>query len=345
VFAQLVDGSMQFFEATRIRRAPTYVGIVTAALLCAGSSAWAQAAAGPAVSALNGKVSLAGGEMDAHPAVVGEGSVSFPLTYSFGGQIDLAGGEDHGTGLWGAAAQGFWRDPSKGLLGAVALHSSTNLAISNTANATARLNRYGSEAAAYLGAFTPEAMVGYQNGNGKTGAFGVLDLGWYPIDDLRLTGGVDLNPGHTDALLGAEYQLGLKQIPGLTTFVESAISGQRDSYALVGLRIYFGPAKTLIRRQREDDPESPIVSQGVEGSLSSVPSQPMPLPTTTTTSNSTQNSQGSNQNSGSQNGTAGVGGNSDDAGGSGSQIFTNNGGGFEGNFLVGTAGAPGAPGP
>jgi hypothetical protein len=338
------------FDLSRIALAQSCARIGAAAILTVLSTAWAQAATGQAVSTLNGKASLAGGEMDAHPAVVGEGSVSFPLAYSFGGQIDLAGGADHGTGLWGAAAQGFWRDPGKGLVGAVALHSSTNLVVTNTANATARLNRYGGEAAAYLGAFTPEAMVGYQNGNGKTGAFGVLDLGWYPIDDLRLTGGVDLNPGHTDALLGAEYQLGLKQIPGLTTFVESAISGQRDSYALVGLRIYFGPAKTLIRRQREDDPESPIVSQGVEGSLSSVPSQPLPIPTPTN-SGTQSDSQNSGQSSGSDNNAGGGagGGATISTGGSGGSgllgdVLTlgSTGGGFEGNFLVDTAAAASA---
>jgi hypothetical protein len=212
---------------------------------------------GPAVSAVNAKASLEGGEMNAHPTGVAEGSLAFPLGYSFGGQVDAAGGDNNGQGLWGIAGQGFWRDPGIGLLGATALHSDRG--ISSTLSKGVYVNRFGGEGAAYLGQFTPEAGVGYQNGNAKSGGFAVLDLGWYPLDDLRLTGGVDINPSRTHALLGGEYQLGLAALPGLAVFVESGISGHRDSYALTGFRIYFGPAKTLIRRHREDDPESPII--------------------------------------------------------------------------------------
>jgi hypothetical protein len=230
-----------------------------AALLLLGP-AWAD---GPAVSTVNGKASLAGGDMNAHAAGIGEGSISFPLGYSFGGQLDSLGGVDNGQGLWGVAGQGFWRDPGVGLFGAVASHSDRGVA--STLSKGTYVNRFGGEGALYLGAFTPEAAAGYQNGNAKTGGFATLDLGWYPVDDLRLTGGVDLSPTHSHALLDAEYQLGLAALPGLSAFAESGLSGQRDSYVLVGMRIYFGPAKTLIRRQREDDPDNPILTGAGSG--------------------------------------------------------------------------------
>jgi hypothetical protein len=241
--------------------------------------------------------------MNAHPSGVAQGSLSIPLCYSFGSQFDVAGGVGNGQGFWGAAGQGFWRDPGVGLVGAVALHSDNGIAGTSK---HAYVNRYGGEGSLYLGNFTPEVAVGYQNGNSKTGAFAVLDLGWYPLDNLWLSGGVDLNPGHTHALLGAEYQLGLQALPGLSVFAESAISGQRDSYALTGFRVYFGPDKMLIRRHREDDPESPIVDQGIDNGLHAAnapPPAPLPQPVAQPTNTGSGNSGG-----GGTGGTGGSGG-------------------------------------
>jgi hypothetical protein len=273
-------------------------------------------ASGPAVSTVNGKISLEGGEINARAAVVGEGSVAFPLGYHFGGQLDLAGGADNGHGLWGIAGQGFWRDPEAGLFGVVALHSDTDLGAGH-ATSSARVNRFGGEAAAYLGRFTPEATIGFQNGNAKTGAFAVLDLGWYPLDDIRLSGGVDLNPGLTKGLLGAEYQLGWNALPSLATFAEAAISGQRESYALIGFRIYFGPTKTLIRRHREDDPESPIISQGVMSGLHDANASAVPVIANNSTTDNAQNNtahDGTSQNNGALTLTSNTGGTSGTSG-------------------------------
>ncbi|MGA2088792.1 MAG: hypothetical protein ABSG66_07730 [Stellaceae bacterium] len=256
-------------------RSASAIGIAVFFWLLLPGAALAQNG-GPAVSTVNGKAALAGGEMNAHPTGIAEGSLTVPLGYSFGGQLDLLGGDSNGQGLWGIAGQGFWRNPSQGLLGVVALHSDRG--ISSTLSKGVYVNRYGGEGALYIGQFTPEAAVGYQNGNAKTGAFSTLDLGWYPLDDLRLTGGVDLNPTHTHALLGAEYQLGVAALPGLTTFLESGLSGQRDSYVLTGLRIYFGPAKTLIRRQREDDPDNPLLTGTGSGLNNNGSSPPQTCP-------------------------------------------------------------------
>lgn len=223
--------------------------------------AWADGPSGPAVSTVNGKISAAGGDIGGHGGGVSEGSFSFPIGYSFGGQLDAAGGGANGRGLYGVDGQGFWRDPSVGLVGGFAVHAAHGIAVGS--NVTAKgsyVNRYGVEAEDYIGRFTPSIAAGYQEGNllQKNGGFGILDLAWYPIDNLQLSGGGDINSAHSRALLGAEYQLGLAALPGLTTFAEAGITGQRDSYVLVGLRIYFGPDKTLIRRHREDDPSSPI---------------------------------------------------------------------------------------
>ncbi|MDE2165113.1 MAG: hypothetical protein KGJ66_02090 [Alphaproteobacteria bacterium] len=213
------------------------------------------------MSAVNGKVSAAAGDIGGHGGVLGAGSVSVPLAYSFGAQFDAAGGGANGRGLWGVAGQGFWRDPAVGLVGGLVVHAARGIAAGS--NATAKgtyVNRYGVEAEDYLGRFTPSLAAGYQDGNllRKPGGFAVLELGWYPVDDLELAGGGDLNSAHSSVLLGGEWQPGLAALPGLTGFVMAALSGQRDSYALVGVRLYFGPVKPLIRRHREDDPDSPI---------------------------------------------------------------------------------------
>ena len=222
--------------------------------------ALADGPSGPAVSTVNGKVSAAAGDIDGHAGGLSEASISFPIGYSFGGQLDAAGGGANGRGLYGVDGQGFWRDPSVGLIGGFAVHAAHGIAApSNFKAKGSYANRYGIEAEDYIGRFTPSIAAGYQEGNLlKNGGFGILDLAWYPLDNLQLSGGGDFNSAHSRALLGAEYQLGLAALPGLTTFAEAGLTGQRDSYALVGLRIYFGPDKTLIRRHREDDPSSPI---------------------------------------------------------------------------------------
>ncbi len=163
-----------------------------------------------------------------------------------------------GCTAWTARASG--AIPSAGLVGAFVVHSAHGITGSNLTTKGAYANRYGVEAEDYIGRFTPSIAIGYQEGNllKKNGGFGIVDLAWYPLDNLQLSGGADINSAHSRALLGAEYQLGLAALPGLTTFAEAGLTGQRDSYALVGLRIYFGPEKTLIRRHREDDPSTPI---------------------------------------------------------------------------------------
>ena len=235
-------------------------GVAIAALL--GMTCGAALADGPAVSGLNAKASLSGGEVDGNMAGVAEGSVAFPIGHSFGGQLDAAAGTN-GRQIWGVAGQGFWRDPAQGLIGGFVMHANHGVAHSKTVTANgAGINRFGVEGEYYYGQFTPAAAAGYQNGGiKKSGGFVVLDLAWYPLDDLQLSGGGDLNSSHSRVLFGAEYQLGVAALPGLTTFMTAGITGQRDSYALAGVRLYFGgPAKTLIRRHREDDPANPTIN-------------------------------------------------------------------------------------
>jgi len=228
----------------------------------------------PAVSTVNGKVSAEGGEGNAQSLGIVSGSLTAPVGHSFGVQFDATGGATNGNALWGVAGQGFWRDPGIGLVGGYVSHLGSRFGSPDTTGA-ARLDRYAVEGEAYLGQFTPSAAVGYQNmdslGVAHTGAFGKIDLAWYPLDDLMLSGGGDLNPNKSLAQVEAEYQLGLAALPGLSLFAEAGTGGMRDSMAIAGFRFYFGPAKSLIRRHREDDPPSLLTGAGIEPSFIKVP--------------------------------------------------------------------------
>lgn len=223
---------------------------------------------GPAVSALNGKMSLEGGEANAHPTGIGVGSVTAPLPFfdnQLGGQLDLGFGDSEGRALWGTGAQLFARDPGLGLVGALASYNDRSLEHPGFVGGThyAHAARFGGEAAYYWQQFTPELQAGYESTGLKSGGFVRADLNWYPLDDLRLMGGGDFNPNKSYGRLAVEYRPGLNGFPGLAGFAESGISGGRASYALLGIRYYFGPEKSLIRRQREDDPPDLVGGDGL----------------------------------------------------------------------------------
>ncbi len=249
-------------------------GVATLLGMALAAPARAQDANLPAVSGVNGKVQLEAGEGDAHPLGEGIGSLTFPLGQSFGGQIDAGGASDGGHAIWGLAGQGFWRNPDLGLVGGFYAHMHEDLTFPGMTGT--QLSRSGVEGALYLGRFTPQAEVGFQSGGTKNGAFGVVELGWYPTDNLLIRGGADLNPGKDLALADVEYQLGYSALPGLSVFAEGGVSGERPSYALFGFRYYFGATKTLIRRHREDDPDPLVINQILGPQFGSSPT-PMPM--------------------------------------------------------------------
>ena len=230
-----------------------------AALLGAAFPGQARAS-DPAVSAVNGKLAIEGGTVDGHWSGIGDGSITLPLGHSFGAQADVMGGMVHDRSIWGFSGQGFWRDPARGLLGGFASHVARTVPETNS---TIDANRYGGEGEYYHGKYTATLAAGAQTGHVPRGGFTVVAVKWYPTDNLMLSAGADIKPGPSLALLGAEYQLSGRTLPGLSVFANAGISdkngqesGQKDGYAFAGFRYYFGPAKSLIRRHREDDPPS-----------------------------------------------------------------------------------------
>ena len=209
----------------------------------------------PAVSALNGKVSVFGGKQDGNGSsqslfgVVG--SLSVPMGFAYGLQIDAAAGSGASTGFYGIGGHLFWRDPAKGLLGLYGSYFKWDLTRGATNGFT--VGKIGVEGAAYLGRFSLEGLATYQSGS-ASGFNGKAVVAYYPTDNLRLDAGVRqvAGPG-TMGLVDAEWRP--LDTSGLTLFASGAIGQNSYSQFLAGARYYFGDAnKSLIDRHRQDDP-------------------------------------------------------------------------------------------
>lgn len=218
--------------------------------LIAASTAHAE---GPAVSETNGKFSLEGGAVGNNSngssgLGIVQGSFTTPLGHSFGLQLDAAAATAYNNFFGGGDAQFFWRDPQLGLLGAFA---SVGGGRGNT------VSWYGGEAEYFVGPVTLGAHAGYQvvyNNTAANGGFGVGRLTYYPIPDLAFSGGggVFVNSGFGRVMI--EYQPELNGQRSLSFFVNGGAGSNAAYAATAGVRFYFGPEKTLIRRHREDDP-------------------------------------------------------------------------------------------
>lgn len=142
----------------------------------------------PAVDSLNAKVAAFGGAVDGTGLYGGAGSVSVPLGYRFGLQIDgIVAGANLDVGgdasLAGTSGHLFWRHPSIGLLGLYGnyLHADAFGGVDVFAG--------GVEGALYLGRFTLEGVVGAEGGDVDTRVFDVAKFSYYATDNLKLSVG------------------------------------------------------------------------------------------------------------------------------------------------------------
>jgi hypothetical protein len=216
-------------------------------------------APGPAVSGLNGKVDARGGyyktDADNTKDFAGfvTGAIAAPLGHQFGIQVDGGAGMAGNDLYWGGGGHLFWRDPAQGLFGLYGQYGEFK-----KASAT----RLGVEGEAYFGKFTLGGNVAYQWGNDSRkvdvddGIVAGVNLKFYVTDNfmLRAGGGVDTGKGF--GKVGFEFQPGFAALPGLSLFADAGGGGNDHVYALAGIRYYFGDNKTLVRRHREDDPDS-----------------------------------------------------------------------------------------
>jgi hypothetical protein len=229
------------FRKTRLMAAGAAVLAMAAIGLHAGSAR----AEGPAVSGPNLKLDIGGGFYTDDGAGLASGLFTFPIGEHFGGHIEGAAGVLDDDFAWGASTMFFWRDPDVALAGLFVSHGQIE-EDNNT--------RYGATGQIYLDRFDVTGQVGYQqHDHDEDGAFGRLELGWYPTDDVRLFLGGDLNPVADAGFAGIEFRPGFEALPGMSLFLDGQVGEHDHSSVIAGVRFYFGESTTLIDRHRRDD--------------------------------------------------------------------------------------------
>jgi hypothetical protein len=216
-----------------------------------------------AVDGLNAKVAGWGGSLANKGLYGGSGSVALPLGCEFGAQIDGTAASFDSRFLGSVGGHLFWRDPSKGLLGAYGSYTFWDKA------GGVRANHIGPEGELYNGRWTLQGVAGVEFGNTtsatvgnliqtyeiKTRFFDQVNLAYYLQDNLKVYAGHRYLGGKNALALGGEYGIPMSRGVMAALFAEGRI-GENDYHGIWGgLRFYFGQKdKTLIRRHREDDP-------------------------------------------------------------------------------------------
>lgn len=210
----------------------------------------------PAVSGINGKISVLGGSLFDEGYGALAGSISIPVGVRYGLQLDGAVGTHDGDFIGGGAGHLFWRDPSMALLGIYGSHTYHD-------NLDGSVSRIGIEGEYYWNQFTVKGVVGAEffdvdipTDVDDENFFAFSDLSYYPLDNLELSVGHRYTAETHALALGVEYQLD-QQIfsSGVALFAEGRI-GENDYEGIWGgVTFYIGDDKSLIRRHREDDPD------------------------------------------------------------------------------------------
>jgi hypothetical protein len=239
-------------------------------------------AVAPAVDGINGKIDGFGGSIAKRSVYGGEGSLSMPLGSSYGLQVDGAGGSLGGSEFASTAGHLFWRDPSIGLIGAYASYSHWD------AFSGVNLAKYGAEGAWYAGRWTLEGVAGVESGSNKTDfsngmtttinlvtrGFDHVTASYYVNDNWKLSLGQLYTGGRNALTVGTEYGFGLGGSTMAALFAEGFVSDAGRSGFLGGLKFYFGQhEKSLIRRNREDDPTT-TTTDGLQGLANGATSMP-----------------------------------------------------------------------
>ena len=229
----------------------------------------------PAVDGLNASISVFGGNGESGGLAAAMGSVALPIGSAFGTQTDGIVANLNDSLFYSIGQHLFWRDPSIGLLGLYGAYEHYDAV--NGVNA----GKVGAEAEIYLGRITVRGVAGVEFGDQstvksgattttldiKTNVFDSADLVYYPTDDLSLYAGHRLSGRNNALALGGEYLFASSGSMAFSSFAEGQV-GEDDASVYGGLKIRFGGSpKSLIRRDREDDPRNwqPDTALGIAG--------------------------------------------------------------------------------
>jgi hypothetical protein len=220
----------------------------------------------PAVDGFNAKWEAIGGAFDNTTYTGSKGSLSSPIARQFGVQVDALAADYGGSFLGGVGGHLFWRDPSIGLLGIYASDSYLDrFGGLNVAHVAPEFEGYWNRwsiqgiAGIEFGNSTNAIVAGTPAGgfvttNIATRFFDKIDLSYYLTDNLKLSIGQRYEGGLNALALSAEQAFDIGKTMA-SVFVEGRVGEENFRGVWGGVRFYFGQHdKTLIRRQREDDP-------------------------------------------------------------------------------------------
>lgn len=206
----------------------------------------------PAVSGLNGKIDYAGGWMNSAAGHNFEGSLTLPVTHSFGFQADALYSRISNLDFYGGAGHFFWRDPSIGLFGLTGgyLYRDGVDTFQVGAEGEYYLHRFTFGLFAGLGQINYANPAPFINTN-PTRFIGRVSAGYYPIDNVLISASYTTAFNDNLAKGNFEYQT---PINGLALTAEAACGDNGYNHLLFGIRYYFGGKKSLRDRHRQDDP-------------------------------------------------------------------------------------------
>ncbi len=230
--------------------------VLSLATTTANSQSLPAATGLPAVSGLNGSLSFDGTHLSNVDFLSATGSISIPISHSFGLQLDAGLAGNDGINGGGGGAHLFWRDPGVGLLG---LYGGYLSADSVLAGASSHVWSPAVEGELYVGRLTLGGTLGadilQSGGNSATSFASSAHLAYYLTDDLVMRLGHRYAFESNTGLLQIEAQLAQLPVGGLSLYGSGVLSENGDLGATGGIKLYFGESgKSLIRRNREDDP-------------------------------------------------------------------------------------------
>jgi len=106
-----------FFVSTALISGVVFAGTANAADLLYLEGTPVEPTVLPAVSGINGKISVLGGSLFDEGYGALSGSISVPVSVRYGLQLDGSIGTHDGEFIGGGSGHLFWRDPTIGLLG------------------------------------------------------------------------------------------------------------------------------------------------------------------------------------------------------------------------------------
>jgi hypothetical protein len=173
----------------------------------------------------------------------------------------------------------FWRNPSIGLLGAYGFYSHVTGNIIGT-----NISRFAAEGEYYLSRWTLRGLAGYETvrldapsvGPGIPNRFfDSVSASYYVTDNFKLSIEHRYCIGRHKLTLGGEHGFALGGGRMASLFAAARFAEGGDNAVLGGVRLYFGQRdKTLIDRNRQDDPEDDSTS----GAEHCCPCGPPPVP-------------------------------------------------------------------